>query len=176
MTPWTTSGRSRGSTFKRISRRFSLPLKRRCSVDGPASSSELVIACTFACHRPEVDMPRSHIRLRWLSRSLIVLFLTAHVGLSQTPAIPRKALNGEWTGTLVLDNSSPKLSLVFALTDSAFAGKVFLDGDLAGPMEGGSLNGATVHFKVGRFDFTGVVAGPKMTVDLIVFNASTKSL
>jgi hypothetical protein len=77
---------------------------------------------------------------------------------------------------LVLDNSNPKLSLVFALTDSAFAGKVFLDGDLVGPMEGGSVKGATVHFKVGRFDFTGVVTGSRMKVDLIVYNGSTKNL
>ena len=112
-----------------------------------------------------------------LSTILIGLALIAHTGSAQTkPAVSRKALNGEWTGTLVLDNSSPRLAIVFALTDSSFAGKVYVDGSFFGPMEGGSLNGATVHFKVDRLDFTGVVSGARMKVDLIVYNGSTKNL
>ena len=108
---------------------------------------------------------------------LTALVLLAHTGLSQVaPAVSRKALNGEWTGTLVLDNSSPRLSVVFAITDSAFAGKVYADGGLVGAMEGGSLNGSTVHFKVDRFDFTGVVSGAKMKVALIVYNGTTRNL
>lgn len=102
------------------------------------------------------------------------MFTVATVCGAQAPAIPRSALNGEWTGTLVLDNSSPKLSVVFALTDTAFAGKVYVDGGLFGTMQDGSLNGSTVHFKVDRLDFTGVITGTRMKVDLIVFNGTTK--
>lgn len=112
--------------------------------------------------------------MRTLVAAMLVVAQICHA--QTTPAIPRSALNGEWTGTLVLDNSSPQLSLVFAITDSGFGGKVFADGSLFGPMENGSLNGSTVHFKVGRFDFTGVVTGSRMKVDLIVFNGTTKTL
>ena len=111
-------------------------------------------------------------------RTLITLALigVANVCVAQTAAaIPRSALNGEWTGTLVLDNSSPRLSVIFAITDSAFAGKVYVDGGLFGPMEDGSLNGSTVHFKVDRLDFTGVVSGARMKVDVIVYNGATRN-
>ena len=112
-------------------------------------------------------------------RTLIALVLIASApvcGAQMTPAISRSAINGEWTGTLVLDNSSPRLSVIFAITDSAFAGKVYVDGGLFGPMQDGSLNGSTVHFKVDRLDFTGVVTGARMKVDVIVYNGTTKNL
>ena len=83
-------------------------------------------------------------------------------------------LNGEWTGVLVLDNSQPRISLVFAITDSTFAGKVYSDASFMGDMEEGSLSGNRVHFKIGRLDFTGVVTGVHMKVDLIVYNGSTR--
>lgn len=111
-------------------------------------------------------------------RTLIALAVAvaAQVASAQTtPAVPRSAVNGEWTGTLVLDNSSPQLSVVFAITDSAFGGKVYLDGGLFGSMEEGSLNGSTVHFKVDRLDFTGVVSGTRMKVVVIVYNGSTRN-
>src|SRR5215467_7652056 len=103
---------------------------------------------------------------------LICLVGTAH---SQTTAA-RKALSGEWTGTLVLDNSSPRLSLVFEVTDSSLSGKTYSDGGSFGPMEGLSLHGDTVHFNVDRLDFTGRMSGTTMTVDLIVYNGSHRSL
>ena len=84
-------------------------------------------------------------------------------------------LNGEWAGTLVLDNSSPRVTMVFDVTDSTFAGKVYDDGTLMGPMENGSIAGNRVHFMVDRFDFTCVVTGSRMKIDLIVYNGSTRS-
>ncbi|HEY2376079.1 MAG TPA: hypothetical protein VGH98_08905 [Gemmatimonadaceae bacterium] len=90
--------------------------------------------------------------------------------------VKRAALNGEWTGTLMLDNSQPRLALVFELTDSTFAGKVYSDATLMGEMEDGSLAGNRVHFKLGRLDFTGVITGSRMHVDLIVYNGSTRTL
>ena len=89
--------------------------------------------------------------------------------------VTRASLNGEWTGTLVLDNSQPRIALVFTLTDSTFAGKVYSDSDLMGEMADGSLAGNRVHFKVGRLDFTGRITGSRMTVDLIVYNGSTRN-
>jgi len=96
-------------------------------------------------------------------------------GQRQEPPVTRAQLNGEWTGTLALDNSSPRISAVFALSDSAFAGKVYADNDPMGDMEGGSLDGSKVHFKVGRYDFTGTITGSTMRVELIVYNGSTRT-
>lgn len=88
-----------------------------------------------------------------------------------------KQLNGEWTGTLVLDNSSPRLALVFEVKDStSFTGKVYNDGEVMGDMEGGRITGNKIHFMLGRFDFTGTVTGAKMQVDLIVYNGSTRKV
>jgi len=86
---------------------------------------------------------------------------------AQQPLTPA-TLNGEWTGVLTLDNSQPRIALVFAVTDSSFAGKVYSDASLMGDMEEGSVSGSRVHFKIGRLDFTGVVTGMHMKVDLIV--------
>jgi enterochelin esterase family protein len=95
---------------------------------------------------------------------------------SAQPGRPRDALLGEWTGTLVLDNSSPRLALVFEGGDSTLAGKAYSDGSLVGPMDELSLRGDTVHFKVDRLDFTGRLSGTTMTVDLIVYNGTHRSL
>jgi enterochelin esterase-like enzyme len=94
---------------------------------------------------------------------------------AQSPG-PRRTVIGEWTGTLVLDNSSPRVSLVFDSADSALVGKVYSDGGLLGSMEELSLKGDTVHFKVDRLDFTGRVGGVTMTVDLIVYNGTHRTL
>ncbi|HXT14232.1 MAG TPA: hypothetical protein VN706_01295 [Gemmatimonadaceae bacterium] len=102
--------------------------------------------------------------------ALCLVFPT--VARSQT--ISRATINGEWTGTLVLDNSQPSVSMVFQLTDSTLAGKVYNDGALMGPMEQMSITGNVIHFKVGRFDFTGTVAGTRMAVSLIVYNGTTR--
>lgn len=87
----------------------------------------------------------------------------------------RRALNGEWTGTLVLDNSKPYLALVFDATDSSLAGKVYSDGSLMGPMEKPSVRGDTVHFTIDRLDFTGRISGAAMNVSLIVYNGTTRT-
>lgn len=116
--------------------------------------------------------------MKWIVR-LAVVVAVACTALSrslpaQQPVSPT-ALNGEWTGVLTLDNSQPRLALVFAVTDSTFAGKVYSDGSLMGDMEEGSLSGNRVHFKLGRLDFTGVVTGVRMKIDLIVYNGSTRN-
>ena len=96
--------------------------------------------------------------------------------VSQPPQLTPGQLDGEWTGTLALDNSTPHLALVFAAKDSTFTGKVYNEGEVMGDMEDGRITGDRVHFKVGRLDFTGVVSGPRMQVDLIVYNGSTRKL
>jgi hypothetical protein len=109
-------------------------------------------------------------------RIALLMFLIAHAATAQVGrTLSPKRLNGEWTGTLALDNSSPRVALVFQLTDSAFAGKVYTDGQLMGDMQGGSVTGDTVHFKIDRLDFTGVVTGERMSVALIVYNGSTRN-
>ena len=102
-----------------------------------------------------------------------VAFLTSPARAQR--AVSRAQLNGEWTGKLVLDNSQPAVTLVFALTDTSFAGTVYNDGTSMGAMEGGTLAGNRLHFTVGRFDFTGVITGTRMKVDLIVYNGSTRT-
>lgn len=106
--------------------------------------------------------------------ALAIALVAAPTASAQQP-ITRQQLNGEWTGTLVLDNSSPQLALVFQLTDSAFAGKVYADGEPMGDMEGGSLVANRVHFKVDRFDFIGTIEGATMRIDLVVWNGSTRT-
>lgn len=113
---------------------------------------------------------------------LACIALVSHGAAAQERQAPREPrltaaqLNGEWTGTLVLDNSSPRLTLVFDARDSTFTGKVYDDSDLMGEMEDGRISGNKVHFKLGRFDFTGAVTGARMDVDLIVYNGSTRKL
>ena len=111
-------------------------------------------------------------------RRIVVAALMAVVltgAANAQDVVTPKQLNGEWRGTLVLDNSSPQLVLAFNVTDSTFAGKVYADGDVMGPMEDGTREKNRVHFKIGRFDFTGVVTGTRMKIDLIVFNGTTRS-
>jgi enterochelin esterase-like enzyme len=107
--------------------------------------------------------------------SVTVLWL-ALVASAYSQSTSRRAVNGEWTGTLQLDNSSPRIALAFEITDSTAAGKVYSDGGLLGPMEGLSVRGDTVHFKVDRLDFTGRISGATMKVDLIVYNGSHREL
>jgi hypothetical protein len=109
-----------------------------------------------------------------VARVALTLAITLCPRSIYAQAVTHAALNGEWTGTLVLDNSQPAVSMVFRLTDSTFAGKVYNDGTLMGDMERGTLSGNIVHFKVGRFDFTGTISSTRMTVDLIVYNGSTR--
>jgi len=109
---------------------------------------------------------------------LVTLCILALPLRAQEPQqLTPKQLNGEWTGTLVLDNSSPQLALVFEVKDStSFSGKVYNDGEVMGEMEDGRITGNRVHFKLGQLDFTGTVNGPKMQVDLIVYNGSLRKL
>lgn len=112
---------------------------------------------------------------------LMLVIATALVGsgmgrpLCAQQPLSAAALNGEWTGVLALDNSQPRIALVFTITDSTFAGKVYSDATLMGEMEDGSISSNRVHFKLGRLDFTGVVTGVHMKVDLIVYNGSTRN-
>jgi hypothetical protein len=96
-------------------------------------------------------------------------------GQAATGTTTRGCLNGEWTGTLVLDNSSPQLSFVFQLSDSAFAGMVSADGSRVGEMDGGTLSANTVHFKVDRYEFTGTVKGASMKIDMVMWNGTTRT-
>ena len=82
-----------------------------------------------------------------LSRALrafssVAALSAALVAHSHAQTSPRHTLAGEWTGTLILDNSRPQLALMFDVTDSSLAGTVYSDGDLFGSMEGLSLRGA----------------------------------
>lgn len=105
----------------------------------------------------------------------VVLGVASPRSVGAQQPLTAAALNGEWTGVLALDNSQPRIALVFAVTDSSFAGKVYSDASLMGDMEDGSISGNRVHFKLGRLDFTGVVTGVHMKVDLIVYNGSTRN-
>jgi hypothetical protein len=107
---------------------------------------------------------------------LVAAFVTCVASTVSAQTLAPKAVNGEWTGTLALDNSSPQLSLEFAVTDTSFKGMVYADGKEFGAMEGGSLRGDKVHFKANGLDFTGTINGAKMAVDLIVYNGSTRKL
>jgi hypothetical protein len=106
-----------------------------------------------------------------------VMLLLSVVGLparAQQKVSPTE-LSGDWLGTLVLDNSKPSIRMTFVATDTTLEGKVYSDGTLVGPMENPSFADNKVHFKVGQLDFTGLVAGTSMKVDLIVYNGSTRS-
>jgi hypothetical protein len=89
--------------------------------------------------------------------------------------VTRADVNGEWNATLSLEQGSHDLSLVFAITDSAFAGQVYDGGRLFGPMEHGTLSGDTVRFAVEQLGFTGVITGARMNVALVVYNGTTRT-
>lgn len=104
-----------------------------------------------------------------------VAALIATPTLAQRP-VSRADLNGEWTGPIALDAGTQMLALVFRATDSTLAGTIYSDGAKFGEMENPSLSGNTVHFKLDRLDFTGVIEATTMNVALIVFNGSTRHL
>jgi enterochelin esterase-like enzyme len=116
-----------------------------------------------------------HLRRRTLLGAAALSAALVVAAPSAQTATPR-SVNGEWTGTLVLDNSRPRISLVFFASDSTLAGNVYSDGDLLGPMNDLSCHGDTVHFTIDRLDFTGRIAGAVMSVDLIVYNGSHRDL
>ena len=116
-----------------------------------------------------------HLRTTWIS--LLFAAVVARSMSGQVLASPAAVvINGSWTGTLVLDNSSPRIELVIDASDSLVTGKVYSDGVLMGPMEEGSRVGNKIHFKLDRLDFTGVVTGGRMAVDLIVYNGAHRAL
>src|SRR5215510_13173839 len=107
---------------------------------------------------------------------ILVAALVAHSVSAQVPLTPPAVIvNGTWTGTLVLDNSSPRIELVIDASDSLVTGKVYSDGSLMGPVEEGSRAGNKIHFKLDRLDFTGDVAGSRMAVDLIVYTGTHRA-
>jgi hypothetical protein len=68
------------------------------------------------------------------------------------------------------------VALVFRAADSTLAGTVYSDGNKFGEMESPGLSNDTVHFRIDRFDFTGVINSTTMKVALIVYNGSTRNL
>ena len=86
-----------------------------------------------------------HYRLKLITLLAVLWLVAPCPSAAAQQTVTRASLNGEWTGTLVLDNSQPRIALVFTLTDSTFAGKVYSDSDLMGEMEDGSLTGNRVH-------------------------------
>lgn len=91
-------------------------------------------------------------------------------------SVSRADLRGEWSGPIALDAGTRTLALVFRVTDSTLAGTVYSDGATLGEMENVALSGNTVHFKLDRLDFTGVIEATTMKVALIVYNGSTRNL
>ena len=105
-----------------------------------------------------------------------VLALSAAAGVvAQQKPVTRADVNGEWTGTLDLEGGSHPLTFVFQVTDSAFAGTIYDNGQGWGPMERGRFVADTVQFYAQTLRFTGVISGTKMKVALIVYNGSTRT-
>ncbi len=113
-------------------------------------------------------------------RFLLSVALVAGAGIrplaAQERVRPPEILAGEWSGPLQMDSGTRNLSLEFHLTDSAFTGTVYMDGDSFGTMQNASVRADTVHFTLDRLDFTGVIHGPRMNVALIMYNGSTRHL
>jgi len=115
----------------------------------------------------------------------VTKFLVLLLSSTLAATIPRAAacqqtvtaaqLNGDWSGTLFLDNSHPVIRLSFAISDTAFAGEVYLDGQSMGKMTDGSIDGSRVHFRLDTYDLTGTVSGTAMRISLIMYNGSTRT-
>jgi hypothetical protein len=105
-----------------------------------------------------------------------IALMVAPVGAIGAQAHATRALiNGEWEGTLALEGGTHPLSIVFEITDSAFAGKVFDGGQLFGQMKRGTMSGDTVRFYIDKLFFTGVIAGSKMKIALVMYNGTTRN-
>lgn len=115
-------------------------------------------------------------RLIQMLSAYVALTLAATTAAVAQRVVSRGELAGEWTGPIALDAGTQQLALVFRATDSTLAGTVYSDGARFGEMENVTLSANTVHFKIDRLDFTGVIAGPTMKVALIVYNGSTRNL
>jgi hypothetical protein len=111
----------------------------------------------------------------WYCSAAFVAAMIATQAFAQR-SVSQAELDGEWTGPIALDAGTQMLALVFRATDSTLAGTVFSDGAKFGEMENPSLSGNTVHFKLDRLDFTGVIEATTMKVSLIVYNGSTRHL
>ena len=114
-------------------------------------------------------------RTTWYCSAAFVAAMIATQAFAQR-SVSRAELDGEWTGPIALDAGTQMLALVFRATDSTLAGAVFSDGAKFGEMENPSLSGNTVHFKLDRLDFSGVIEATTMKVSLIVYNGSTRHL
>lgn len=114
-------------------------------------------------------------RTTWYCSAAFVAAMIATQAFAQR-SVSRAELDGEWTGPIALDAGTQMLALVFRATDSTLAGTVFSDGAKFGEMDNPSLSGNTVHFKLDRLDFTGVIEATTMKVSLIVYNGSTRHL
>jgi len=116
---------------------------------------------------------RRRTTLHWSAAFVAAMIATP--ALAQH-SVSRAELNGEWTGPIALDAGTQMLALVFRANDSTLVGTVYSDGAKFGEMENPSLSGDTVHFKLDRLDFTGVIDATTMKVALIVYNGSTRRL
>lgn len=107
-----------------------------------------------------------------------ITHVTLALGLAGSAAaqahVTRADVNGAWEGVLALEGGAHNLSLVFALSDSAFVGSVNDGGQPFGAMERGVLSGDTVKFYVDKLYFTGVIAGSRMTIALVMYNGTTR--
>jgi hypothetical protein len=73
-----------------------------------------------------------------------------------------------------MERGTQTVSLDLVVADSTVGGTVYLDGATFGTIERGTLRGDTLHFAVDRLDFTGLVAGRRMTLAIVVSNGSTR--
>src|SRR5258708_5063002 len=92
-----------------------------------------------------------------------VVLLAATPALAQQ-AVRRGAAAGEWIVLCVADDGRQNLGLAFRVTAAVGAGRSILNGAVFADRVTFSISPNTVHFKIDRLDFTGVIAGPTMKV------------
>jgi hypothetical protein len=89
------------------------------------------------------------------------------------PATP-ESLVGEYNGTLTLDTGQRPVTMLFRMSGGALACTVTADNDTLGEAEKLSLRGDTIFFKVDRFEFTGIVIGPRIRFSMLMWNGVTR--
>jgi hypothetical protein len=115
-----------------------------------------------------------HVRsLRLLAPGLL---LALSVQAQDAPRARRVNLNGEWTGMLALEGGNYMLSVVFDVSDTSFAGTMYMDSQEFGRMEHGKVNGDSVYFSIDRYEFWGVVAGSTMKTKIRMYNGTIREM
>jgi hypothetical protein len=114
-------------------------------------------------------------------RALRSIVLVASIGLTSAPAraqgrkpVTPESLVGEYSGTLALDAGDRTVTMIFRLAGDTLACTVTSGNDTLGEAEKMSLRGDTVAFKVDRFEFTGVVNGPRIRFSMLMYNGVTR--